>query len=44
LGATPIGRAGRAPDENKKQFGERVQQQKKKRLETLIDYKYPLIA
>jgi hypothetical protein len=43
-GATPIGSAGRAPDENKRQFGERIQQQEKKRLETVIDYKYPPIA
>jgi hypothetical protein len=42
--ATPIGSAGHAPDENKKQFEERIRQQKKKRLETVIDYKYPPIA
>jgi hypothetical protein len=39
-GATPIGSAGRAPDENKKQFEDRSRQQKKKKkLEIVIDYK-----
>jgi hypothetical protein len=44
-GATPIGSAGRAPDENKKQFEDKSRQQKKKKkLEIVIDYKYPPIS